>query len=221
MRVRSVPKLRGSEPIGALTLIVAAVGAVLVGCEIQQNLGTHADGGTIVGAGAAPPRTAGALFFVTENRYTANLGGLAGADAVCAKEAKLGGLEGEFKAWLSTSSVNAKDRIAAAGPWRRVDGRQLFPGPSVTGLPEDFPALTATGADLLFNPNVAVWTGTRTNGRWIDGLSCNDWTSASSSARGSYGECNFSQLWTETRDLSDAPELLPCSTEARLYCFGQ
>jgi len=217
--VRSVAKSHGRAAVRALATV--AWTAAFGGCEVTQNLGTHANRGALPGSDAATPGKSGALFFVTDGRYNADLGGLTGADAICAKEASEAGLAGEFKAWLSTSTEHAKDRIAPVGPWRRVDGRQLFPGPSVSGLPEDFPTLTATGTDLFFNPNDNVWTGTRTNGRWSDGLSCDDWTSASSTARGSFGECTFSQRWTEALDLNDAPELLPCSTQLRLYCFGQ
>ena len=40
------------------------------------------------------------------------MGGIAGADAICASEADTAGLDGEFKAWLSTLSSAAADRLA-------------------------------------------------------------------------------------------------------------
>jgi len=78
-----------------------------------------------------PPVNAEMSFFVTSRRVEidgqpvagGNLGGLAGADAFCqllAREA----LPADTKTWrayLSTSSVNARDRIGA-GPWRNYEG---------------------------------------------------------------------------------------------------
>ena len=49
--------------------------------------------------------------FVTSIGYDGNLGGLAGADAKCMTRAAAGNLSGTYKAWLSSSTVNAKDRI--------------------------------------------------------------------------------------------------------------
>ena len=42
--------------------------------------------------------------FVTSAIQTAGLGGIAGADEICATEAADANLQGEFKAWLSTTS---------------------------------------------------------------------------------------------------------------------
>ena len=50
--------------------------------------------------------------------------GLAAGDAICRARATAGGLANasNFKAWLSTDSVNAGDRITSNGPWVRLDG---------------------------------------------------------------------------------------------------
>src|SRR5262249_21678466 len=50
------------------------------------------------------------------------LGGLAGADGLCATRAMAASLPGTYRAWLSTSTVNAKDRLAGARGWVRTDG---------------------------------------------------------------------------------------------------
>ena len=57
-------------------------------------------------------------FFVTSsNPKGGNLGGLAGADAVCQSLAKAVGAGGKtWHAYLSTSTVDAKSRIGN-GPW--------------------------------------------------------------------------------------------------------
>ena len=52
----------------------------------------------------------------------ANLGGLDGADAHCAKLAEAAGSTGKtWRAYLSTSSVNARDRVGS-GPWHNAKG---------------------------------------------------------------------------------------------------
>ncbi len=69
-------------------------------------------------------------FFVTSANpgKGADLGGLAGADAYCAKLAENVGVQGKtWRAYLSTSgasSVNAKDRIGN-GPWYNAKGELI------------------------------------------------------------------------------------------------
>ncbi len=55
--------------------------------------------------------------FVTSTLYSGNLGGLSGADAKCLTAAQSVNLPGTWKAWLSSSTINAIDRIAEVGPW--------------------------------------------------------------------------------------------------------
>lgn len=59
--------------------------------------------------------------FVTSTSQSGQLGGLSGADALCQTRANAGGLGSTWKAWLSTSSVNAKDRVVDA-TYVRLDG---------------------------------------------------------------------------------------------------
>lgn len=60
--------------------------------------------------------------FVTSQAYTAALGGLSGADDTCQMHAEDAGLPGTFVAWLSTTSIDAKDRLGNDGGWARTDG---------------------------------------------------------------------------------------------------
>ena len=65
-----------------------------------------------------------ASFFVTSvgSGKGADLGGLAGADSHCADLANAAGIKGKtWRAYLSTSTVNARDRIGK-GPWYNVRG---------------------------------------------------------------------------------------------------
>lgn len=66
-------------------------------------------------------------FFVTSQGPGdgANLGGLEGADAHCASLAEAAGITGKsWAAYLSTSEVNARDRIGA-GPWVNAKGETI------------------------------------------------------------------------------------------------
>src|SRR5678816_81066 len=55
-------------------------------------------------------------------------GGLAAGDAKCAYAASGAAIGGVWRAWLSTASMNAIDRIAGGGPWRLMDGTTVFAG---------------------------------------------------------------------------------------------
>lgn len=82
-------------------------------------------------AGAAQAQTAAEMtFFVTSagSGKGADLGGIAGADAICQRLAQAAGAGGKtWRAYLSTQpaggtpAVNARDRIGA-GPWRNAKG---------------------------------------------------------------------------------------------------
>ena len=65
------------------------------------------------------------LAFVTSATVTGNIG-VAGADAMCAQAANNAGLAGTFVAWISTSGVNAIDRITGARGWVRTDGASVM-----------------------------------------------------------------------------------------------
>src|SRR5512136_1765379 len=65
-------------------------------------------------------------FFVTSaNPKGGNLGGLAGADALCQSLARAAGAGGKtWHAYLSTSTVDAKTRIGN-GPWYNFKGERI------------------------------------------------------------------------------------------------
>src|SRR5690606_5802744 len=66
-------------------------------------------------------------FFVTSTGLGdgANLGGIEGADAHCARLAEAAGATGlTWHAYLSTSTVDARDRIGP-GPWVNAKGEQI------------------------------------------------------------------------------------------------
>ena len=73
---------------------------------------------------AASGQDAPMSFFLTSVNpgQGANLGGLEGADAYCTSLAEAVGVTGQtWRAYLSTSAVDARDRIGD-GPWYNVSG---------------------------------------------------------------------------------------------------
>lgn len=144
-------------------------------------------------AAAADPEMG---FFVTSVGMGdgANLGGLEGADAHCARLAAAAGSEGRtWRAYLSTQvegkrGISARDRIGA-GPWRNalgeliaVDIDQLHISPNIvkrTALDENGDPIKGRGD----TPNEHdILTGTKADGTayfpWEKGdKTCSNWTS--------------------------------------------
>src|SRR6478609_7142598 len=171
------------------------------------NVGSAGSAGNVGSAGAgSTTSTAHFSFFVTsleairresknQNGYGGNLGGLAGADAICTRIAEAAvpgsGAKG-WKAFLSTTTVNAIDRIGA-GPW--YDRNEGIIANNTAGLLMERPAGTTTINDLpneLGLPNRAgtgtgmddnhdTITASNAMGKYDGGSTCNDWTSASGS----------------------------------------
>ena len=115
----------------------------------------------------------------------ADLGGLAGADAYCQKLAQTAGAgQREWRAYLSTDKVNARDRIGK-GPWQNAKGEEV--AKSVDDLHKDPKIDKQTGLDEKGNmvngrgdsPNRHdILTGSTPDGRAIadKDLTCGNWT---------------------------------------------
>ena len=162
--------------------------------------------GSVGAAGGGASTSAHFSFFVTsleairresknQNGYGGNLGGLAGADAICTRiaEASLAGSGSKgWKAFLSTSKENAIERIGT-GPW--YDRNDKLVASDTAGLLQERPNGMTTVNDLpneLGIPNRAgtgtgmddnhdTITGSNTQGKWDGGSTCSDWTSATGS----------------------------------------
>ncbi len=165
----------------------------------------------------------GAPVFVTSVRRSGKLGswpeangkqGLEAGDEICRTLARNAGLSGPdaYVAWLSTTTVDARDRLGTAGPWKRLDGV-----PIAADLPdlldrEIFTSISVTEkGDYVRGP---AWTGSRDSGVAVDGWTCDDWTDET--ALGHHGQSNETSVhWTNYGGG-------PCNgTLARLYCFSR
>ena len=164
-----------------------------------------ANGGAGGSGGGAMPRP-GMNFFVTSRSpgKGGNIGSLDAADAFCdtlatAVSADLG--EKTWRAYLSTTTVNARDRIGV-GPWRNQAGvviannlTELHQQEAGQALDATWPpsnltiALDETGAQV---PNDVhdVLTGTQADGTLAMGQNCNNWTSETTTDTAMAGHSN-------------------------------
>jgi hypothetical protein len=112
--------------------------------------------------------------FVTSDLYDGDLGGLAGADAICGDAATAGGLDGTFVAYLSSGGIDARSRLTGRG-WIRTDGAPVVDvAAGFADGPVIFPIrLDEHGVDL---GSVDFYTGTRAGA--ASGNDCAGWTSA-------------------------------------------
>lgn len=171
------------------------------------------------------------LLFVTSTQYTPDsFGSLTAADTQCQQRADAGNLPGTYKALLSNSTTNARDRVTITGPIRSTsndlianDAADLWNGSVQTSVIDEF-----VGGGIK-----TVVTGTQSNGT-SSGYTCNNWTSATTGPLGTYGQNNyFDQRWIHTASgscstigpaslycLSDAP-VLPPPSSLDIYVTGQ
>lgn len=191
----------------------------------------------------AEPLPAGAKqVFVTRSTYSGNLGGLSGADSLCASSAAAGGLTGTFKAWVSdkppvgrtSPTVAAIDRITSAGPFYLVgvedDGTRTKVFASKAAL-ASAPLAPISRNELGETVNgVNVWTGTLSTGQPVtasgppnptysnldDDNSCAGWSKS-----GPSGDLTKGQLGTVYGTAGQWTEFTKgfCTVKNALYCF--
>lgn len=159
--------------------------------------------------------------FVSSKVFDGNLGGLAGADAQCQNLATAAGLGGSWRAWLSTGTVAAVDRISQSGlPFTTVDNKVVAVNTSdlVDGTLKNPIAIDENGSALVLASTTQVWTATTASGGYA-GQTCTpateptDWGGTSS--RAMVGDLARTDAgWT-------ASSIGTCAATAHLYCFQQ
>lgn len=153
--------------------------------------------------------------FVTRSASHGDMNGLAGADAICARSAREGGLPGTYKAWLSDQFGSPATRfVKNKGPYVLVNGTQIANNWTdlIDGALHNPISVTEHAVQL---EQVEVWTGTLASGI-LATYTCNNWTSAARESFGHTGVSSQSLLgrWT----LASSP---PCDFPLHLYCFQQ
>jgi hypothetical protein len=179
-------------------------GADAGGVAGTAGAGMSGSGGS-AGSAAVMPKP-GMNFFVTSEGWSAGgkFDSLGAADAFCdqlatAVSAELGGKT--WRAYLSTSTVNARDRIGT-GPFRNQAGdivandlADLHAQEAGEALDDTWPpadlgvALTEKGEEV---PNDVhdILTGTNADGTANTAATCNDWTSDSEDDEAQVGHSN-------------------------------
>ncbi len=167
--------------------------------------------------------------FVSSQQYPANLveaGGGAtaheSADALCQLLGDAAQLGGTWRAWLSTTDIDAIDHIEGDGPWYRMDGTLLFPNHASLGVVPDAAILIDENGEQP-DPFYEAWTGTAVGGRVVplgdlDSTTCLDWSSTidSDEIKGIVGDIDVdTDSWTNLADGFCSP------FSRRLYCFEQ
>jgi hypothetical protein len=154
------------------------------------------------------------IAFLTSTRTPGNMGGLSGADAICAARATAAGLPGSYVAWLSTGSVNAISRLAGSRGWIRVDGQAFADTTTALGGSQFFYPLRVDelGAVLPVSDFItSVLTGTMGDGT-AQADRCGDWAlSGGTAAMGAPNSGATSWTYAVTSN---------CDFPRPLYCFG-
>jgi hypothetical protein len=184
-------------------------------------------------------------FFVTSKNpgKGGDLGGLAGADAYCQSLASAVGAGNKtWHAYLSTSTVNAKDRVGK-GPWYNVKGVMIAKDLSdligatanhinaETALTEQGKAPNYLGgnppAPLATPLEHDMLTGTDDNGMATD-ATCNNWTSGADDVKATLGHADRLGRAAGVNSWSNAhpsqgcslEKLAPTGSAGLFYCFA-
>ena len=198
----------------SFTPSVLALLTAMVALSSCSDTETVTDAGTDSGVDAGSDSGVSEWrIFVTNSVQNANFGGLDGADQLCATQAADAGLEGNFKAWLSTRSLSASDRLTHAdGPYVLVDG---------TLLADDWDDLVDGFLQVPINLDANgsirggdTWTGTLGTGASYVNDDCAAFTSGSAGIALCGTTASADPPWTQNA----TPD---CSTELRLYCIEQ
>jgi len=191
------------------------------------------------GMSQAQPPTGPMTFFITSSGSGngGNLGGLAGADAICQARAEAAGAgDHTWRAYLSTqgpNAVNARDRIGE-GPWFGARGNRIAQNVDdlhsmnqrialLTALDENGNIIPGGG----FAPNRHdILTGSQPDGTAYPAgadMTCNNWTSSSDQggAKARLGHHDAAN-WNSAHDSRGCGQQALISTggDGLFYCFA-
>lgn len=149
-------------------------------------------------------RQASSIFFATSELYKGDLGGLEGADELCAGLAEAAGLKGHYVAWLQPGSRKELCSLMNEETvFKRQDGVRLALG-WTRFTTEKLPTYHLTEEGKRTSPTT-LWTGGERG-------NCQDWQSSKAEDRGELGWAEGYTLWKGGNG-DDA-----CDQHHRLYC---
>ena len=200
-------------------IIIITVMVILVGGQPNSAIGGEEEFEGPPWAEAILTRLLPKRVFVTSEVYQGDLGGLKGADAKCQALADQAGLNGTFKAYLTTASASPATRFVHSQAHYMLIFRTSVVALNFSHLVDKSLELNhaITEDENGNNPGGGtrkVWTGTE----WIGGLEpdrCQDWIIVHSSESGDMGDYAWTNgKWTNS-------EVIACDEYAHLYCFEQ
>jgi hypothetical protein len=161
------------------------------------------------------PQISGKIVFLTSTTHTGELGGVAGADAICQGLADAAGLFGTFKAWISDDTSEPLSSFThSSEPYVTVNG--LLVAYNWTDLADSGHLRN----EIVFDEEGIyqggeVWTGTNVFGQNYS-HDCNEWSYGGIAADGYYGESASTSSAKWTGHAANG-----CENLRRLYCFEQ
>lgn len=174
-------------------------------------------------------------FFVTSIGTGADggdYGGLSGADALCTRLATAAGAGSRtWRAYLSTAQEDARDRIGI-GPWWNAAGAKIAGSVEqlhTEGIPLDGdPLILDENGEPVTVLEHDIVTGTRLDGTWFEGRTCQDWTSRSSDEVTQVGHSDgiapagIDSVWNSTHESASCSQegLAERLGAGRIYCFA-
>lgn len=187
-------------------------------------------------------------FFVTsQTSTTGNLGGLAGADETCQRLAAAAG-HGANRTWRAYLSVqtaangqpgHARDRIGQ-GPWYNATLQLVAtnltelhnrPGDAALFVDERGQRINGQWTGSPTPNQHDVLTGSNADGTFANGLTCSDWTSASTAVSAQVGHSDGMgpnqgtagalSSWNSAHTMQSCADTAPRGGAGRFYCFAQ
>jgi len=221
--------------IGAFSIVTAAMCAA--------SCGKSSDSST------APTATSSLSFFVTSAKSTTgNIGGLRGADALCQSLAQAAGAGNRtWRAYLSVESdpdngnrpTDARSRIGN-GPWVNAKGAMVAAsltelhgrtGDATVFVDEKGQPINGQWAGSPAPVEHDIMTGSNADGTLLAGFTCENWTSASTTARGQVGHSDglgpggsaagALSSWNSAQSNTNCANTAPGGGAGRIYCFAR
>lgn len=191
----------------ALACSAATIGAVRYNATLCQM--EFCDGADFVefGSKQVNPELDG---FVTSTRYQGDLNGVAGANAICAQRANLGGKTGTYAAFVGTTSQNPRDLVANTDNVRVglnvISTCTLWSDGQIDAFfnVDEFGNTIADGAGT-------VWTGANQDGT-ATANNCSNWDSLAGT--GTTGSVNSTNAWMNSGGTTACND----ATGLRLFC---
>jgi len=216
---------------------LAAVAALAAACSSSSTSPSTGQNSTTMG------------FFVTSaTSVTGNLGGLAGADALCQNLAAAVGFGSKtWRAYLSVERdasngnrpTDARSRIGN-GPWVNVNGVMLAAnltdlharkGDAALFLDERGQRIPGQWAGSPPPVQHDILTGSNADGTLMAGFTCNDWTSDSTTIAAQVGHSDglgpngdtsgTLSSWNSAHANQNCSNTAPRGGAGRIYCFAR